>query len=186
MKRVIAVALVAVLSLAFLSAMDMSIGIGLLLGGDKSGVSGTAAGGTVDVTLDLYKGLGIRTGSEIITSKISFGDGLTVREDMSITIPVMAWYDHEFGLIGIGGGLGLGCNIGSIFKFVLSAGLELKCRLSDTFSLFAGVNGSLDALPALVKTDDGSSSTYRFVKSDFSRGSIYGSFGLRYRLDMNK
>lgn len=48
MRRVTAIALVAVISPASLPAMDMSTGLGGLVCVDKSGVSRTAAGGTVD------------------------------------------------------------------------------------------------------------------------------------------
>lgn len=183
MKRIVVVALVAILSLVSLSAMDMSIGLGGLVGADNGEVSGTAIGGSVDVDLDLYKGLGVRIGSQIITSKIKGGDGLTLSNAFSVNIPVMAWYAHDFGFISLGGGLGLGCNVGSGLKFLLSGGLELSYSLSDAFSLYLGVNGNLDAFPTLTEKKNGSDSTYKFVKSDFSKNSVYGSFGLRYHIE---
>ncbi len=128
----------------------------------------------------------MQIGSDIITSKLRKTDGLTVTNDFNVNIPVMAWYNHDFNSFGLGGGLGLGCNLSSIVKFTLSGGLEARYNINDQFSLFIGVNGNLDLFPTLTKETDGSQSTYKFIKSDFSKNSIYGSLGLMYRIAFNK
>ena len=186
MKKVIALVSVALFLLGSASAMDMSIGLGGLVGADNSGINGVAVGGKVDINLDLYKGFGVQIGSDIITSKLTVSDGLTVTNDFNVNIPVMAWYNHDFNRLGLGGGLGIGCNISSIVKFTLSGGLEVRYNINDQFSLFMGVNGNMDLFPTLTKETDGSQSTYKFVKSDFSKNSIYGSLGLMYKIALNK
>lgn len=185
MKKVIALTAIAVLLVGSVFAMDMSIGIKGIIGTNNSGINGTAIGGGVDITLDLYNGWGFRTGSDIITSKVSKDDGLTFTKDFNVNIPVMAWYDYNSKRFGIGGGLGLGCNISSSVKFTLAAGLETRYNINEQFSLVLGVNGNLDVFPTLTKEDKGDSSTYKLVKSDFSKNNIYGSIGVRYNLDLN-
>ena len=185
MKKVIALTAIAVLLVGSVFAMDMSIGVKGIIGTNNSGINGTAIGGGVDITLDLYNGWGFRTGSDIITSKISKDDGLTFTKDFNVNIPVMAWYDYNSKRFGIGGGLGLGCNIGSSVKFTLTAGLETRYNINEQFSLFLGVNGNLDVFPTLTREDKGDSSSYKFVKSDFSKNNIYGSIGVRYNIDLS-
>lgn len=185
MKKVIVMALAMVLLVGTVSAMDMTIGLGGLVGGNNSGVSGVAVGGGVDINLNLYKGFGIEIDTDIVTSKLSSGDGLDVTGDFSVNIPVMAWYNHDLGRIGFGGGLGLGCNISSGVKFTLAGGLEARYNINDQFSIFVGVNGNLDVFPALTKVEKGGTSTYKFVKSDFSKNSLYGRVGVKYNIALN-
>lgn len=186
MKKIIAVTAVAVLVMGSVFAMDMSIGLNGLAGADNSGVDGVAVGGGLDITIDLYKGLGFRIGSSIITSKLAGGDGLSVTSDLNVIVPALVWYNYNSGLFGFGGGLGLGCSIGNGVKLTLTGGLETRYNISGVFSIFLGVNGNLDVLPTLTKAENGNTSTYKFVKSDFSRNSIYAVLGARYRIDLNK
>lgn len=128
----------------------------------------------------------MQIGSDIITSKLTRTDGLTFTNDFNVNIPVMVWYNHDFNRLGFGGGLGLGCNISSNVKFTLSGGLEARYNFNEQFSLFVGVSGNLDLFPTLTKETDGSQSTYKFVKSDFSKNSIYGTLGLKYNIAFSK
>ncbi len=185
MKKVIVLTFALVLLIGTVSAMDMSIGLGGLVGVNNSGVKGVAVGGGVDINLNLYKGFGIEIDTDIVTSKLSSGDGLNVEGDFSVNIPVMAWYNHDFNRLGFGGGLGLGCNISSGVKFTLAGGLEARYNINDQFSIFIGVNGALDVLPTLTKVESGNTSTYKFVKTDFSKNSLYGRVGVKYNIALN-
>jgi len=186
MKKVIVLVSVALLVVGSVFAMDMSIALKGLSGVNNSEVKGTAIGGAVDINLDLYKGFGVKVEGNIITSKLSGGNGLIVADDFNVNIPVMVWYNHDFNHFGLGGGLGLGCNINSGVKFTLAGGLEARYNINEQFALLIGVDGNLDVLPTLTKENNGSQSTYKFVKSDFSKNSIYGSIGLRYNIALNK
>ena len=186
MKKVIALVSVALLIVGSAFAMDMSIGLKGLSGVDNSDVKGAAVGGGVDINLDLYKGFGIQIEADIITTKLSGGNGLTATENFNVNIPVMAWYNHDFNHFGIGGGLGLGCNISSGVKFTLTGGLEVRYNINEDFALFIGVNGNLDIFPTLAKETSGNQSTYKFVRSDYSKNNIYGSIGLRYNIAFDK
>lgn len=92
MKKVIALISIALLVAGSAFAMDMSIAI-----------KGTAVGGALDIIMDLYKGFGVQNESDIITSKLSWGDGLIITNDFNVNIPVMAWYNHDFNRLGLGG-----------------------------------------------------------------------------------
>lgn len=190
MKKIISVFAVAAVLVSSTFAFDMNIGLKGLMGADNSGTDGVLAGGGVDLNLDLYKGLGVQIESNIITTALSSGDGLNCENHFTVNIPVMGYYNFRYKMFGLGAGAGINCSIsdtvtqpdGSNIKFGLASGLNAKIYLNDNFAIVLGATGTLDCLPTLVKSSSGSSTNYKFEKSDFSRNSIYGSLGLMYRL----
>jgi len=164
-------------------AMDMNIILKGLTGSDNSQVNGALIGGGLDLNLDLKNGFGLEMGSNISTSKITSNDnGLNVANDLCINIPVMGWYNLILPHFGFGCGVGLDASITDNFKMALAGGVNAKWYVNDQFAVVFGATGVLDCFPTLEKTDDGSSSTYNFVESDFSHNAMNYSLGLEYRL----
>lgn len=194
MKKLVLVLVSAVSVAASASAFGMSVGVKGILGADNSSVSGVAFGGGLDINLDLAKGFGVQIEGNIAPCKTtSSGDGLTVADSMMIQIPVMAWYNLRLARFGLGLGLGASCTISDKHqedafgtKMGLAAGARMRFFVTDSFALSVGVTGNLDCLPTLTRTTDGDSSTYRLVKSDFSRNAVYGSLGVEYKIPLSK
>lgn len=194
MKKFILGAAVAAIMASSAFAFDMNVGLKGLIGADSSGTKGVLTGGGVDLNLDLYKGLGVQIESNIIVSALSAGDGLNIENHFTTNIPVMGYYNFRYNRIGFGGGAGINCSItdsvsqpgASNVKPGLAGGLNAKFFFTDNVALVLGVTGTLDCLPTLVKNTAGESTNYKFVKSDFSRNSIYGSLGVMYRFPVGK
>ncbi|MBE6351085.1 MAG: hypothetical protein E7062_10130 [Spirochaetaceae bacterium] len=189
MKKIISVLLMGTFLAGSLFAMDLSIGLKGIVGTDKAELKGTDLGGGFDINLAKENGFGIQIESNIVPSKItSTTDGMTFTDSLLVNIPVMAWYNAQFGWFNLGLGCGISCTLSethpentSNAKIGLTAGLKTKFFLTDTIALVAGVTGNLDCLPNLVKTTKDNSSTYQFEASDFSRNALFGSLGVEYR-----
>jgi hypothetical protein len=58
---------------------------------------------------------------------------------------------------------------------------HIKIFVTKDIAIVAGITGNLDCFPTLTKTEKENSTTYKFVESDFSRNSFYGSIGIEYK-----
>lgn len=194
MKKIISVMAVSAVLVSSLFAFDLSVGLKGLAGIDNSGVDGVLAGGGVDLNMNMYNGLGIQIESNIITSALTTGDGLNCEDHFTVNIPVMGYYNYRFNKVSIGAGAGLGCTIsdsvakagGTDLKMGLVGGINAKYFVTDDVAIVIGATGMLDSFPTLVRTTSGNSTNYKFVSSDFSRNSVYGSIGVMYKFPMGK
>ena len=196
MKKILALALTALVAVSSTFALDMSIGLKGIVGGDNSSPKGTDLGGGIDINLNIWKGLGVQIESNIITSKITGtgSEGLTLQDNLNVNIPVIAWYNMDFTHFGFGTGLGVNCSLAgkhtevqsSAFKMGLAAGANVRWHITPNVALVLGATGSLDCFPTLTKTQNGTSSTYKFIQSDYTRNSIYESLGVQYTLPLGK
>ena len=142
------------------------------------------------ILLDIKNGFGIQVESNIVPSVISSKtEGITFTDKILVNIPAMAWYNARFSWFGLGLGAGFSCTMSenhpenvSNTKLGLAAGVKTKFFVNDNISIVAGVTGNLDCFPNLQITSNGDSTTYKFIKSDFSRNSIFASIGLEYRI----
>ena len=189
MKKLITVLMMVALLTSSVFAMDLSVGLKGIVGNDNSTVKGATIGGGFDINLDIKNGFGLEIQSNIVPSKLtSTDDGLTFVNHMSVNIPVMAWYNAKFSWFGLGLGAGISCTMSenhpvnaSNTKMGLAAGLQTKIFVTKDIAIVAGITGTLDCFPTLTKTEKENSTTYKFVKSDFSRNSFYGSIGIEYK-----
>jgi hypothetical protein len=189
MKKLITVLMMGALLASSVFAMDLSVGLKGIVGNDNSTVKGATIGGGFDINLDIKNGFGLEIQSNIVPSKLtSTDDGLTFVNHMSVNIPVMAWYNAKFSWFGLGLGAGISCTMSenhpvnaSNTKMGLAAGLQTKIFVTKDIAIVAGITGNLDCFPILTKTEKENSTTYKFVESDFSRNSFYGSIGIEYK-----
>lgn len=189
MKKLITVLMMVALLASSVFAMDLSVGLKGIVGNDNSTVKGATIGGGFDINLDIKNGFGLEIQSNIVPSKLtSTNDGLTFVNHMSVNIPVMAWYNAKFSWFGLGLGAGISCTMSenhpvnaSNTKMGLAAGLQTKIFVTKDIAIVAGITGNLDCFPTLTKTEKENSTTYKFVESDFSRNSFYGSIGIEYK-----
>lgn len=190
MKKIISGLVMSVVLAGSVFAMDLNIGLKGLAGAVNSGENGTSVGGGLDINLDIKNGFGIQVESNIAPSAIkNEKEGITFTDKMLVNIPAMAWYNARFSWFGLGLGAGFSCTMSenhpenvSNTKLGLAAGLKTKFFVNDNISIVAGVTGNLDCFPNLQITSNGDSRTYKFIKSDFSRNSIFASIGLEYRI----
>ena len=189
MKKLITVLMMGALLASSVFAMDLSVGLKGIVGNDNSTVKGATIGGGFDINLDIKNGFGLEIQSNIVPSKLaSTNDGLTFVNHMSVNIPVMAWYNAKFSWFGLGLGAGISCTMSenhpvnaSNTKMGLAAGQQTKIFVTKDIVIVGGFTGNLDCFPTLTKTEKENSTTYKFVKSDFSRNSFYGSIGIEYK-----
>ena len=189
MKKLLSILMMGTLVIGSIFAMDLSIGLKGVVGGDNSVVDGVSIGGGFDINLDIKNGFGLQIESNIVPSKItSTDDGVTFTNNMAVNIPVMAWYNARFSWFGLGLGAGISCTMSenhpenaSNTKIGLAAGIKTKIYVIDNLAIVLGVSGNLDCFPTLTKTTKDDSSTLKFIKSDFSRNAIYASLGVEYK-----
>ena len=189
MKKLVTVLLMVALFAGSVFAMDLGVRLKGIVGVDNSSVEGANIGGGFDINLDIKNGFGLMIESNITPSTlVSTEDGVTLTNNMMVNIPVMAWYNARFSWFGIGLGAGINCTMSEQFpenasntKIGLSAGLKSKIYVAENVAIVTGITGNLDCFPTLTKSTNGDSTTYKLVKSDYSRNGFYGSLGVEYK-----
>lgn len=203
MKKIIAVAVVALTMISSTFALNLSLGAKGLAGANvgtniaensKKITTDTAFiyGGGAYVDFSIFGPAGVQVGANFSNNEVATDDG--TYKNYLLDVPVMLWADFKIGPIGLGAGGGVNLSFvvdsispaaveqsvsSNIFNFGVTAGANAKFYTNRFFAIVAGATYVLDVTPTKITPAS-------VVGGDplvtFNRGILSGNLGVELKL----
>lgn len=210
MKKILAMALIAVTLVSSTFAIGFGIGGKAVLGtnlasddtlkGTVTSLSKDSAfdfGGNVYANFALLGGLGVQAEANLINSSITFATGDVQTEKYStlkLDIPLMVWLNLDLWrfTLGFGAGPNFGITLAELselksatkesFKMGLAAGADLKFYFTKHLGLVTSVRYIMDFQKDEREIEIAGYTAGSYPTVEYTRRSLYGGIGLELKL----